>query len=72
LTAFGFNFGEYDEHIIDAINKAVHAPSKEPKFGRSIYIGVYSEADAKHILSIKEKFHAKVTLFDAKTVCWGG
>ena len=72
LITFGFNFGEYDEHIIDAINKAVHAPSKrEPKLW-SIYIGVYSEADAKHILSIKEKFHAKVTLFDAKTAyVWG-
>jgi hypothetical protein len=24
LVIFGFNFGEYDTHIIDAINKAYH------------------------------------------------
>lgn len=67
LITFGFNFGEYDEHIIDAINKAA-------KFGRksgdklfSIYIGIYSEEGFDYIMSIKDKFYCKVNLYDAKT-----
>ena len=72
LVTFGFNFGEYDEHIIEAINKATHAPSKKKPKLWSVYIGVYSESDAQRILKIKDKFHAKVTLFDAKTAgVWG-
>ncbi len=72
LVTFGFNFGPYDEHIIEALNKAAHLLSKkEPKLW-SIYIGVYSEADAAHIKSIEHKFHAKVQIFDAKTAnVWG-
>lgn len=72
LITFGFNFGDYDEHIIDAVNKATHVQNKiNPKLW-SIYIGVYSEGDAEHILSIQSKFHAKVKIFDAKTVnVWG-
>lgn len=72
LITFGFNFGEYDEHIIEAINKATHAQNKTPPKLWSIYIGVYSEKDAEHIRSIQSKFHAKVKIFDAKTVkAWG-
>jgi hypothetical protein len=33
----------------------------------SVYIGVYSENDRKHIESIVEKFKCKVALYDAKT-----
>lgn len=65
LVTFGFNFGEYDHHIIDAINKAARKP--KPNRLWSIYIGVYSEADEKHISSIKSKFKCKVHQFDAKT-----
>ncbi|EDX5007510.1 DUF4917 family protein, partial [Salmonella enterica subsp. houtenae] len=72
LITFGFNFGEYDEHIIEAINKATHAQNKTPPKLWSVYIGVYSDNDAKHIRSIQSKFHAKVKIFDAKTVnVWG-
>lgn len=72
LITFGFNFGEYDEHIIEAINKATHAQNKTPPKLWSVYIGVYSDKDAEHIRSIQSKFHAKVKLFDAKTVnVWG-
>ncbi|MBI4650887.1 DUF4917 family protein [Candidatus Desantisbacteria bacterium] len=66
LITFGFNFGAYDKHIIDAINKA----AKQDKSKRlwSIYIGVYSDEDKRHIESISSKFKCKVNLFDSKTV----
>jgi hypothetical protein len=70
LVTFGFNFGEYDHHIIDAINAATKH-KKDKEFGDklwSIYIGVYSEDDKKHIESIQGMFKCKVQLFDARTV----
>ncbi len=70
LITFGFNFGDYDKHIIDAINKA----SKQDIDSKlwSVYIGVYSEKDIKHIKSIHSSFKCKVNLFDAKSVnIWG-
>ena len=67
LVTFGFNFGPYDEHIIKAINKAA-GQNFEKKLW-SIYIGVYSDSDKKHIEEIAEKFKIqKIHLFDAKTV----
>lgn len=66
LITFGFNFGEYDEHIIKALNKAVNQDYSKKLW--SIYIGVYNEADEKHIEEIKYKFKCKVTTFDSKTV----
>ena len=65
LITYGFGFGEYDEHIIEAINKAA-TKGKEGQLW-SIYIGVFSEGDIRHIESIKEKFKCKVHIFDAKT-----
>jgi hypothetical protein len=71
LVTFGFNFGEYDEHLIDAINRAKANKDMGSKLW-SIYIGVYSAADEAHIRSIEKKFRLKVTLFDAKTAnVWG-
>ncbi|MBN2426407.1 MAG: DUF4917 family protein [Calditrichaceae bacterium] len=70
LVTFGFNFGEYDKHIINAINKANKQEIKNKLW--SIYIGVYSDKDKDHIEKIKSKFKCKVNLFDAKTVNpWG-
>jgi hypothetical protein len=70
LVTFGFSFGEYDEHIIAAINKA--AKQKVPNKLWSIYIGVYSPEDKKHIEQIEGKFRCKVHVFDAKTAkVWG-
>lgn len=71
LICFGFGFGVYDEHIIAAINKA--AKKKKDKDGNwhmlnSIYIGIYSDADMKHLKSIESKFKCYVRYFDAKTV----
>ncbi|HFD32667.1 MAG TPA: DUF4917 family protein [Gammaproteobacteria bacterium] len=72
LVTFGFNFGIYDEHIIEAINRAAKNGRKEfPKL-LSVYIGVYSDQDRKHIENIESKFKVKVRIFDAKTIdVWG-
>ncbi len=72
LITFGFNFGDYDAHIIDAINNAAHFGKKVPNRLWSVYIGVYSDADMEHINRIKQKIKCKVTLYNAKTVnIWG-
>lgn len=72
LICYGFGFGNYDEHIIAAINKAAKKRKDENgkwlPFLNSIYIGVYSDADIKHFKSIEKKFKLPVRLFDAKTV----
>ena len=65
LVTFGFSFGNFDEHIIRAINKA--ARRNAPHKLWSIYIGVYSDDDKKHIESIAGKFRCKVHVYDAKT-----
>jgi hypothetical protein len=72
LVTFGFNFGKYDDHIIDAINRACKGKSKNPPKLWSVYIGVYSDADIEHIKSIEHKFYPKVRIYDAKTAkVWG-
>jgi hypothetical protein len=66
LITFGFNFGEYDTHIIEAINKSYHG--KRARNGlRSIYIGVFSDESLEHIEQMKPKFKCKVNLFNART-----
>lgn len=70
LITFGFNFGDYDLHIIDAINKA--ASQRKGSHLLSVYIGAYSHSDKEHIESIKGRFKCKVSIFDAQTVnVWG-
>ena len=67
LVTFGFNFGEYDDHIIDAINIAAkHGRKSFPKL-LSIYIGVYSDGDRHHIEKLANRFKCKVHIYDAKT-----
>jgi hypothetical protein len=72
LIMFGFNFGENDRHIIDAINKASkYGKRVDPRLW-SIYIGVYSEADRKHIEELRDDFNCKVRIFDSKSAkIWG-
>jgi hypothetical protein len=72
LVTFGFNFGPYDDHIIEAINRAAKYGKKDfPKL-MSLYIGVYSDQDRQHIEKIESKFMCKVRIYDAKTVnVWG-
>lgn len=65
LVTYGFNFGEYDEHIIAAINKATRLRANKKLY--SIYIGTYSEDDVEYIKSISDKFNCKVYIFDSKT-----
>ncbi|MEQ8926077.1 MAG: DUF4917 family protein [Fulvivirga sp.] len=67
LITFGFNFGEYDEHIIDAINRASKYGLKSGDKLFSVYIGVYTKKDFEHIQSIKKKFLCKVNLYNAQT-----
>lgn len=68
LVILGFGFGEYDDHIIDAINKASKR-SRDPKEKLwSVYIGVYTAEDLKHAEAIKSKIKCKkMHLFDSKT-----
>lgn len=70
LVTFGFNFGEYDNHIIKAINKATKYRGKEHKPLWSVYIGVYSDEDLNHINKLIENkaFDSKVTPYNAQTV----
>jgi len=68
LVTFGFNFGEYDNHLIEAINEAAHYGKKSGNKLFSIYIGVFSKEDADYISSIKHKFLCKVRLFDSSNV----
>lgn len=65
LITFGFNFGDNDTHIIDAINKAAQQPITNRL--RSIYIGVYSDSDYAHIKKIEKKFKCPVRLYNART-----
>lgn len=67
LITFGFNFGPYDRHIIEAINKAAHYGKKSGNKLFSIYIGVYSEQDIEYVKTIAGSFKCKVRMFDAKT-----
>jgi hypothetical protein len=67
LITFGFNFGEYDTHIIDAINKAAHQGQRAGDKLHSLYIGVYSQENLDYIQSIIGKFRLKVNFYDAST-----
>jgi len=68
LIVFGFNFGEYDTHIIDAINKAANQGMPSADCLRSVYIGVYSDESLEYLESIKDKFRCKVNFYNARSV----
>lgn len=67
LVTFGFNFGDYDTHIIDAINVAAKMGRKEKEKLWSLYVGVFSDDDLSHIIRIKDRFKCKVTPYNART-----
>jgi hypothetical protein len=72
LVTFGFNFGDYDLHLIEAINMAAKRGRKVKNKLWSIYIGVYSAENQKRIESLQDTFKCKVHIFDAKTAkVWG-
>jgi len=63
LVTFGFNFGEYDTHIIKAINIAAKMGKKVKDKLWSIYIGVYDDDGLRHITNVEKEFKCKVTLY---------
>lgn len=67
LVSFGFNFGENDHHIIDAINRAAKYGRKEPPKLWSVYLGVYSDKDRERIERLESRLKCKVHIYDAKT-----
>jgi Domain of unknown function (DUF4917) len=67
LVTFGFNFGDYDQHIIEAVNEAAKHGRKQPHKLWSIYIGVYSDSDRQRIESLEHRFKCKLHVYDAKT-----
>ena len=67
LVTFGFNFGEYDSHIIDGINIAAKMGKKIPDKLWSVYVGVYSDENLEYINEIKGKFKCKVIPYNART-----
>jgi len=70
LVTFGFNFGPQDAHIVKAINLAARQPPQARL--RSIYIGVYSDADHERIKDLAGRLKCKVHIFDSRTVqVWG-
>lgn len=72
LIVIGFNFGEYDYHIIEAINKASKWDHDNGGKLFSIYVGVYSEDDLEYIKSIQDKFDCKVNVYNSQTAnIWG-
>lgn len=71
LICYGFGFGQSDNHIIKAINKAYkwHDDGKGNRQRLySIYIGIYSQDDLNYIQKIKDQFKIPIRLFDAKSV----
>lgn len=67
LVTFGFNFGEYDYHIIEAVNRSAKRGAQSGEKLFSIYIGVYSEDDLEYIKSIQDKFDCKVNVYNSRT-----
>lgn len=67
LITFGFRFGDSDDHIIQAINKAT---SDFKLF--SIFIGYYSDEDREHLDKIIHKFkknkNSKIYAYNTKDV----
>lgn len=72
IVTFGFAFGDSDLHIVEALNRATHLPSKDAPKLWSIYIGVFSETDMKRAQSLEKLLHAKVHTYNAQTAgIWG-
>jgi hypothetical protein len=67
LIVFGFGFGESDDHIIAAINKAAKHGQKTEDRLWSVYIGVNSQASLDRMEKIAERFQCKVKFYDART-----
>ncbi len=72
LVTYGFGFGEYDKHIINAINRAAKYGARRGDKLLSVYIGIYSESGLDWIKKIESEFKCKVNVYNARTVnAWG-
>ncbi len=72
VITLGFGFGDSDLHIVDALNRATHLPSKAVPKLWSVYIGVFLEADVKRAAVLEKLLHAKVHTYNAQTArLWG-
>jgi hypothetical protein len=72
LVTLGFNFGEQDSHIVEAIQRATKNGQKVTKRLWSIYIGAYSDQDFERASDLASKFKCKVHVFDSATAgVWG-
>jgi hypothetical protein len=73
LIVLGFGFGESDDHIIEAINKAALHGQKAKEKLHSVYIGANSQSGLNRIeAAIAGKFQCKVNFYDSRTAgVWG-
>ncbi|MEQ1807001.1 MAG: DUF4917 family protein [Burkholderiaceae bacterium] len=72
IITFGFAFGDSDLHVVEALNRAAHFPSKDVPKLWSVYIGVFSQADMERAAELEKLLHAKVNTYNAKTATiWG-
>jgi hypothetical protein len=72
VVTFGFGFGPYDDHIIDALNRATR-PRTGPKDKLwSVYIGVNSPKSFEHAITMAPRFKCKVRIYDSGSAdVWG-
>lgn len=67
LVTFGFNFGQQDDHILAALNRATKTGQKVADRLWSIYVGAYSEQDVDRANELSDQLKCKVHVFDSKT-----
>jgi hypothetical protein len=67
LVTLGFNFGQQDLHIVDALKRATKNGKKLSPRLWSLYIGVFSESDIARAEELARELKCKVHLFDSRT-----
>ncbi|MGE3703515.1 MAG: DUF4917 family protein [Hyphomicrobiaceae bacterium] len=71
-VTFGFGFGESDEHIIEALNRATKLRGDAGDKLWSVYIGVNSQRSYENAVTVATKLKCKVRIYDARTASvWG-
>lgn len=72
VVTFGFNFGDQDSHIVEALQRATKNGKRIPNRLWSVYIGAYSEEDVTRAHELATQLKCKVHVFDSKTApLWG-
>ena len=70
LVVIGFNFGDYDTHLINAINQAATRRKNHNGLLASLFIGYCTEQDKMHLKEICPNLKIpqnEIRLFDSKT-----